>query len=125
VPYSVTPTGITTANHGTDGTITWDVATCPSTNYHIVWGYGSGLSSWTLGGGKCAIGTSGTYGWTGMPDPSGDASRFLWYAVVGNNGGTTEGSWGAMTGGAERGGAAASGVCGMTTKDTTTACGTP
>lgn len=126
VPYSITHTGITTSNQGTDGTVTWDVTNCSSANYHIIYGKGENLATWTVDGGKCAIGTSGTYLWTGMPDPSSYASRFLWFLVVGDNGSTTEGSWGlTYPGGAEEGGTNCSNVCGMTGKNTSASCGTP
>lgn len=115
---------MTTTTHGTNTTVTWDAANCGSPNYHIIYGYGSGLSAWALAGGQCAIGTGGTYGWTGTPDPSSDASRFLWFLVVGDNNSGTEGSWGLTSAGAERGGANASGRCGITAKYTGGACGT-
>ena len=99
MPYSVTPTTVTTANQGVDVTVHWDVSNCVSTNYHLIYGKGENLSAWTVDGGKCAIGTSGTYGWTGVPDPGGYSSRFLWFLVVGDNGATTEGSWGLYLGG--------------------------
>ncbi len=130
VPYSVNPTRMTTSNHGTDATVTWDAANCPSTGYHILYGLGSDLASAMttgapLAGGRCGIGTSGTYLWMAVPDPSADAKRFLWFLVVGDNGGTVEGSWGLTTAGAEEGGTAASGVCGITSKSVAGACGTP
>ena len=126
VPYSQTPTNITTANHGTNGTVTWDVADCPSTNYHIIYGKGENLAAWTVDGGKCTIGTSGSYPWTGIPDPSNYASKFLWFLVVGDNGSATEGSWGlTYPDGAEEGGANCSNACGMTTKSTSATCEMP
>jgi hypothetical protein len=130
VPYSVTPTTATTANQGADMTVHWDTGTCTSTDYHIIYGKGENIaslagSSPVVDGGKCAIGTSGTYGWTGVPDPSSYTSRYLWFLVVGDNGGTTEGSWGLTSAGDERGGTAASAACSMSTKDVSSACGTP
>lgn len=124
IPYSVVPTKITTTNHGTDATITWDATNCPSANYHIIYGMGSGLPAWTISGGKCALGYSGTYAWSSLPNPSADSKRFLWFLVVGDDGGVSEGSWGKTSADAERGGATASGQCSCTTKVTTTTCGT-
>lgn len=129
VPYSVTPTKITTTTHAASATVTWDATNCPSTGYHILYGLGSGLASaMTTGspisGGQCSLGTGGSYPWASVPDPSADATRFLWFLVVGDNGGTTEGSWGLTSASAEEGGAAASGVCGVTTKSTSGVCGT-
>lgn len=122
VPYSTTATIVTTNNKGVDGTVTWDATGCPSPNYHIIYGKGENLSAWTVDGGKSAIGTSGSYLWTGMPDPSGYASKFLWFLVVGDDGNKTEGSWGLMSNGAERGGTNCSNVCGMTSKVTAASC---
>jgi PKD repeat protein len=124
VPYSVVPTKITSTNNGQDGTVTWDASNCPSENYHIIYGMGSGLSTWKISGGKCAIGYSGTYTWSSIPNPTADPSHFLWFLVVGNDSGVSEGSWGQTSAGDERGGATASGQCSCTTKVTTTTCGT-
>ena len=52
VPYSVTPTKMTTSSHGTNGTVTWDVTHCASTNYHIIYGKGENLAAWTVDGGE-------------------------------------------------------------------------
>jgi hypothetical protein len=125
VPYSVNPTKITTATQGASGTVTWDTSNCTSANYHIIYGKGENLAAWTVDGGKCSMGTSGTYSWTSIPDPSTYTSKFLWFLVVGDNGGTTEGSWGLTSGGAERGGTSASGQCTCTVKDISGSCGTP
>ncbi len=115
VPYSVTPLKISTTNNGASGVLAWDASNCASDGYHIVYGYGSGLASWSVAGGACGLGTSGTAAWSNIPDPSADGSRFLWFIVVGDNGINVEGSWGTGTSGEERGNGA-SGVCGMTTK---------
>lgn len=125
VAYSVTPTKMATANKGVDGTVTWDVSSCPSTNYHIIYGKGENLALWTVDGGKCAIGVTGSYPWAAIPDPSTYTSKFLWWLVAGDDGGTTEGSWGLKSDGTERGGASASGFCAMATKNTAGVCGTP
>ncbi len=122
VPSNVTPTSVSTDSHGTDVTVTWDASNCASINYHIIYGKGENLSAWTLDGGKCAIGTSGTYTWNGLPDPTSYTKRFLWFLVVGDNGIGTEGSWGLTSEGTEEGGTSASSVCSMTTKDLSGTC---
>jgi hypothetical protein len=126
VPYTSTPTTAATSDHGASMTVTWDGGNCTSANYHIVYGRGENLPSWTLEGGECTLGTMGTYAWAAVPDPSAYTSRFLWFLVVGDDGASTEGSWGlTYPGGSEEGGTAASGVCGMTVKNLSGICGTP
>ncbi len=131
VPSGSFPLGITTNNHGTDAVVRWDASLCASVNYHILWGYGSGLSSWQVGGGACSLGTTGQYTWTGVPNPSGDSSRFIWFLVAGDDGaGTnaTEGSWGLTSSGTERGaggGTTPSGICNCTAKNLSGSCGAP
>ena len=104
VPFNTTPTKVTTSTHGTDVTVTWDASNCASVSYHIIYGKGENLSSWTVDGGQCGIGASGTYGWTGTPDPTTSTKRFIWFLVVGDNGIGTEGSWGLTSAGAQEGG---------------------
>ena len=126
VPYTATPTRATTSNHGNDLTVTWDAGHCASANYHLLYGKGEHLSSWTVDGGVCALGASGTSTWAGVPDPSTYTSRLLWFLVVGDNGASTEGSWGlTYPAGAEEGGTGASNRCGMAVKDLSGTCGTP
>jgi len=134
VPYGVTPTKILKNNAAaTDVTVTWDPTNCPSSDYHIVWGYGGDVatlagSTPTVSGGKCDIGTSGSLAnWnSGVPDPANDpgAGKFVWFLVVGDNNGTTEGSWGLTSAGGERGGTAASSQCTCATKSISGSCGT-
>ena len=125
VPYTSTPTTATTSNHGNDLALAWDAGNCASANYHILYGRGENLSSWTVRG-RMALGNAGSYAWANVPDPSTYTSRLLWFLVVGDNGVGTEGSWGlTYPGGAEEGDTVASNVCGMTIKDLTGACGTP
>ena len=125
VPYSVTPNRITTANHGIDGAVIWDVSNCASSDYHILYGWGSGISTYATQGAKCNMTTSGTYSWTSMPDPTVDPSNFMWFVIVGDNNSTTEGSWGLDSAGSERHPGSASNLCSCTTKDVTQTCGTP
>jgi hypothetical protein len=124
-PYLLEQIKVTTNNQGRDLSVAWDSSNCPSAGYHIVYGYGSGLKTWTLAGGVCSIGTSGSVLWASTPDPRGDPSRLLWFLVVGDDGFATEGSWGVTSAGAERGGAAPSAVCGIAVKNTTGYCAAP
>jgi hypothetical protein len=117
VPYSSTPMKITAA---ASNNLTWDVTNCPSTNYHVIYGWGSTMgTSPTVVGGQCSLGTSGTATWT-PPDPSGDSSKYLWFFVVGDDGVSKEGPWGLTTEGSS-----ASYQCGMTVKDASGTCNTP
>ena len=60
--------------------VAWDVASCTSTDYEILYGNLSSLPSYTLLGSVCGIGTSGTTTWSGVP--AGD----LWFLVTGLDG---------------------------------------
>jgi hypothetical protein len=100
---------------GTTINLAWDVATCSSSNHHVLYGSLASVASSTVGGAACNLGTSGSAAWTGVPGGN------LWYVVVGDNDATTEGSWGTITGG-QRGGTSASGRCGMTARDNTGTC---
>ena len=125
VPYLLAPLRVATSSRGRDLTLTWDADNCPSGGYHLLHGYGSGLPSWTVSGGSCALGGGGSYAWNSTPDPAVDPSRLLWFLVAGDDGVATEGSWGTTSSGLERGGAGASGVCGMTVKETGGYCAAP
>jgi PKD repeat protein len=120
VPSGVTPFRITSPDHGTTLAATWDATNCSSPGYHVIYGFGSGLSSWNVNSGQCGLGTSGSASISGAPNPSSDSSRFVWFLIVGDDNATHEGSWGLTSSGQERGGSNASGVCGFTSKQTTT-----
>lgn len=127
VPHSLTPlTGAKGDAGGTSITVDWDRSACASADYHLIYGYGSSIASYTVGGGTCGPTNSSSYSWSSVPDPSGDSTRFLWFLILGDNGSGTEGSWGTDSLGSERHGAVASGIvsCG-TAKDTGTSCATP
>jgi hypothetical protein len=96
--------------------LTWDVATCTSPNHHVIYGDLGTVASAAVAGATCNLGTSGSASWSGVP--AGD----LWFVVVGDDGGSTEGSWGTDSTGAERGGSAASGQCGIATRDNSGVC---
>jgi hypothetical protein len=92
------------------------VATCTSPNHHLLYGQLANVASATVDGAACNLGTSGSASWTGVP--AGD----LWFVVVGDDGSSTEGSWGTDGTGAQRGLDAASGQCGVTTRDNSGVC---
>jgi trimeric autotransporter adhesin len=96
--------------------VTWDTATCASTDYHILYGDLASVASATILGAVCDFGTRGRQTWFGVPD--GD----LWFVVVGDDGAATEGSWGTDGIGGQRGGPAVSGRCGLTTRDNSGVC---
>lgn len=95
-------------------TCTWDVSSCSpsgSQNYNMIYGWGSGLSTYTLAGSACGIGTSGTFNWSTTPSiPGGET--LMWWVIVESDGSGTEGSWGTDSSSNERKGTTASGVCG-------------
>ena len=95
--------------------LTWDVATCVSTDHHVLYGDLADVASSTVGGASCDLGTSGSASWTGVPAGN------LWFVVVGDDNASTEGSWGKMTSG-ERGGGTVSGRCGMATRNNSGVC---
>lgn len=114
--------------------VLWDLATCsPIADHHIVFGYGSGLpatagASFAVNGSRCDIGSTPPqpFPWAGIPDPGAadPTTRLLWFLVLTNDDGTTEGSWGHDSSGVERNGATASGECGVATKNLGNLCGT-
>ncbi len=124
VPFSVAPLRASSSDNGASATITWDATNCANSGYHLIYGYGSTLPSWTVSGGVCGLGTSGSTTWSGIPSPSSDSKHFLWFLVVGDDGANMEGSWGTTSSGTERG-SGPSNVCGMTVRSTSATCGTP
>ncbi len=95
-------------------TIRWDVTSCTSPGYHLLYGYLSSLATGTVSGALCGLGTSGTVT-SYLPDD-------IWFVVVGDDNASTEGSWGTLTTGEQRGGASPSGQCGMTARDDSGTC---
>ena len=96
--------------------LTWDVGTCAAANNHLLYGTLQNVSSQVLAGAACGLGPLGSYDWVGVP--AGD----LWFIVVGDDAASKEGSWGTMSGGAQRNGATASGLCGFTARDNSGTC---
>jgi len=95
--------------------VSWDVSSCVSTGYHILYGNLGSVASYAIAGSSCGIGTTGSFAWSGVP--AGD----LWFVVASDDGVSTEGSWGTGTAG-ERGGAVASGRCGMSLRNNAGTC---
>ena len=124
VPESVSPTRVFALGGGSLQ-VTWDATNCGSPGYHLICGFGSQLTSWAVAGGQCGLGTSGSAVWDGSPNPGNDPSRFLWFLVAADDGGSIEGSWGLTSAGQERGGAQPSGTCGFISKSTGSTCAAP
>jgi agmatine/peptidylarginine deiminase len=106
---------LTVAKSGSDLTVFWDAATpgCTSEGYHLIWGWGSDLSTYGVAGSDCTLDETGTHLWTTSPVT---LWNWAWFLVVGNDGYGTEGGWGTDSFGNERS-VTASGECGMTTLD--------
>jgi hypothetical protein len=100
------------ADDGSEIEIRWDDQ-CLPVNTNLLYGPLDQVSSYTVTGSLCAISTVQV--WSGVP--AGD----LWFLVVSDDGAGVESSWGLGAAG-ERNGLAASGVCGISTKDTTGNC---
>jgi subtilisin-like proprotein convertase family protein len=98
------------AADGSSIALHWDVATCTALGYKVLHGSLANVASTTVDGAACAMGTSGSATWSGVP--GGD----LWYVVVATDGSGTEGAWGAG------GGSAASGLCGDTSRNDAGTC---
>ncbi len=98
------------AADGSSIALQWDVATCAAPGYKVLYGSLANVVTTTVEGAACAIGTSGSATWSGVP--GGD----LWYVVVASDGLGTEGAWGAGLG------ATASGLCGDTSRNNAGSC---
>jgi hypothetical protein len=101
---------------GSSIALTWDVATCTSADYHVLYGGLSSVSAASVTGAFCNLGTTGSATWTGVPAAN------LWFVVVGDNDGTIEGSWGTDGVGGQRGGATPSGQCGLVVRNNSGTC---
>jgi hypothetical protein len=96
--------------------LTWNVATCHSTGYHLLYGNLATVATYAISGAVCALDVLGNHTWNGVPAGN------LWYVVVPDNVGSTEGSWGLGVGGGQEGGSTASGQCGYTVRDNSGTC---
>lgn len=90
---------------------------CGAADHTLVWGRLEDVRTYRYSGQACGIGADGKHS---LPDPGGGAWFFL---VVGNDGVSIEGSYGADSGGKERPEDAADPVCPLT-QDLTFACDT-
>ena len=109
VPDGVTGVAMRATRTGLSGSgidLSWDVASCVAAGYHLIYGPLATVSSYTLAGGACGLGTGGTAHWSGVP--AGNS----WFVIVGENGAGVESSWGTASSGAERAGTTPSGFCG-------------
>jgi hypothetical protein len=113
--------------------VQFDDSSCiGAASYAIVYGFGSdfpaGGGTYGLGPsapGQCGFGASPKV-WSGVPDPTIDASRLLWFLVLARDGQANEGSWGPDGAGFERAGPGAggsSGQCGANGKVLLNTCG--
>ena len=101
---------------GTAIGLIWDTSTCAAEDYHLLYGPLVSVSSHAIAGSVCALGTAGTFTWTGVP--SGD----LWYLVVSSDGAGLEGTWGTTSAGADIQGTTPSGQCGNTARSNAGSC---
>jgi subtilisin-like proprotein convertase family protein len=104
---------LTLERTGTDSILVrWDDG-CAPTQTNLLYGPLDQVSSYTVTGSVCGV--TDDFAWDGVPAGN------LWILLVGDDGGSIEGSWGHATGG-ERNGNAASGECGNVIKDASGAC---
>ncbi len=115
---------------GTSISVSWDTDACAGEVDHmIIYGNRSTFpatvgANYALQGGTCDIGTTAPYTWT-APSAS-DGSGLLWFLVLSENNAGKEGSWGKYDAINERNGSGSggsSGVCSITGRDLTNACG--
>ncbi len=122
VPDGVVGSPLTAARVDAVGSvidITWDVSTCRATDYELLVGSLSSVSSYALDGAECDLGPGGSYAWLGVP--AGD----LWFLVVSHDDGGTEGTWGSDSDGTPRAGTTASLECGNLARVNDGSCGPP
>ena len=115
---------------GSSVSVSWDTAACTGeADHQILFGNRSGFpaiagGTYTLQGATCSIGTASPYVWS-SPAAS-DGSGLLWFLVVSENNTGTEGPWGRYNAVSERNGTGtngSSGLCSITNKVITSACG--
>ena len=97
--------------------VNWDAASCPVFDYNLIFGNLTDVSTYTLQGSECALGTTGTHDWLSVPAGS------LYFLIVGvEDTGVYESSWSTDGSGAERNATTPSGLCGGTNKVVTETC---
>ncbi len=115
-PPSVPRGSLDTTRNGAGIDLTWNAATCTATDYNLLYGDLSNVSTHALQGSVCALGNGGSFTWASPP--SGD----LFFVVVSTDGAGAEGSWGLTRTLAERNGTTPSNECGVTLKNATNYC---
>ncbi|HPR65098.1 MAG TPA: M6 family metalloprotease domain-containing protein [Thermoanaerobaculia bacterium] len=99
-----------------DLTITWDTSHCVSARYHLLWGRGSNLATYTLLGASPSCDITSPYTW----EDTDSVEALLWFLVAGDDDAGLEGGWGTDSWGAPRS-VTPSGFC-ATTGISTAAC---
>lgn len=114
VPRGDVPTEpVRATKNVSDINVSWDTF-CQLGEPIILYGNLNELSTYTIVGGECFIGSNGNYTWLNVP---GD----IFFLLVGTRF-PLESSWGIDSSGTERGGTVGSGMCGLTTKDSGLRC---
>lgn len=101
---------------GTGIRLFWDSSTCQGSNYNVLWGNLSDVSSYGLGGAACNLGTSGVGNWGGVPPMD------VYFIIVSDDSSGTEGSWGKDSDGTDRNDGAPSNFCGNLSREDSGTC---
>lgn len=96
--------------------LSWDVASCVTADYNLLYGTLANVSSYALLGAACSMGNGGTFTWNNVPGGN------LFFLIVGTDSGSAESSWGVNSSAVERNGPTPSGECGASSKDTSGTC---
>lgn len=94
--------------------VNWD-ASCGADQYNLLYGDLSTVSTATLSGSECSIGSSGNFSWSAVPTGG------VYFLIVGSDGSAIESSWGEGTSG-ERNGLDPSLECNVTAKNISNVC---
>ncbi|MCP3978600.1 MAG: S8 family serine peptidase [bacterium] len=119
VPDGTTGTALAAARGDAAGStidLIWDVSGCAADDYEVLYGALDSVADYEVDGSDCALGTAGSHTWSAVPPGS------LWFVVVGQSPGGTEGSWGFDSTGSHRAAARPSGACGNFARDDNTVC---
>jgi len=100
---------------GTTITLSWNTG-CGDVGYHGIYGLLSSVSTYSVLGGVCTLGSTGTGSWSGVPAGN------LWFLIAGDNGAGVEGTWGVNSQGLDRKGGTPSGVCANTVRSNVGSC---
>ncbi len=95
--------------------LTWDSASCPASDYNLIWGNLTELSTYMLQGGECLLGADGSHDWpTAAP---GD----IYILIVGYES-NIESNWGTDSNGDPRNGLNPSNICDAWSRENSTTC---